>query len=146
MSTPPPLDEMLCFAMYTAAIAINRAYKPALDRLGITYPQFLVLQALQEEEDGRTVGAIGERLMLDSSTITPLVKRMEAAGLVRRTRNPDDERQVRVHLTERGAALWADSGCLAEVMAERSRLDPDALATFNRQVRELHRVMAAHAG
>lgn len=90
---PLPLDAQLCFSLYTATIAINRAYKPVLDRLGITYPQFLVLQALREHPD-RTIGQIAERLSLESSTITPLVKRLEAAGLVSRTRDPKDERQV----------------------------------------------------
>src|SRR5688572_22363712 len=92
-----PLEGQLCFSIYSATLAINRLYKPMLDRLGITYPQYLVLSVLWEE-DGQTIGAIAERLALEPSTITPLVKRLEAAGLVGRLRNPADERQVQVRL------------------------------------------------
>src|SRR5262245_33678212 len=96
------LDEQLCFSLYGASMAIGRAYKPLLDALEITYPQYLVLSALWEC-DGLSIGAIGERLGLDSSNVTPLVKRMETAGFVARQRNPADERQVVVTLTARGA-------------------------------------------
>lgn len=98
------LDRQLCFAVYAATHAINRAYKPLLDRLGITYPQYLVLMVLWEEND-QTVKAIGDRLLLDSGTLTPLLKRMEGQGLVARRRDSADERQVRVRLTQRGADL-----------------------------------------
>jgi DNA-binding MarR family transcriptional regulator len=98
----PTLDEQLCFSLYGASMAINRAYKPLLDALEITYPQYLVLSTLWET-DGLSIGAIAERLGLDSSNVTPLVKRMEAAGLVSRLRNPSDERQVVVSLTDAGA-------------------------------------------
>ncbi len=98
------LDEQFCFAVYSTAHALNRAYKPLLDRLGVTYPQYLVLLALWAE-DGRGVGSLGEQLMLESSTLTPLLKRMEAAGLLRRERNPEDERQVIVRLTSKGRKL-----------------------------------------
>lgn len=114
MSVPLPLDDQLCFSLYAATIAINRAYKPVLDRLGITYPQFLVLQTLNEAEDGRSIGAIAERLALEPSTITPLAKRLEAAGLVTRIRNPADEREVRVRLTDAGRARWAETGASAQ--------------------------------
>jgi MarR family transcriptional regulator, organic hydroperoxide resistance regulator len=136
MSVPLPLDQQLCFSLYAASMAVGRAYKPLLDALGITYPQYLVLHALWEQ-DGRSVGAIAERLALESSTITPLVKRMEAAGLVERRRNPDDERQVRVLLTEAGQAMRARCGCLAERLLERSRLSLDQLAALNGQVQAL---------
>src|SRR6201996_5070814 len=107
------LDDQLCFAIYSAGIAINRAYRPLLDALEITYPQYLVLLALWER-DGQTIGAIAERLALESSTITPLVKRLEAGGLLARERNPADERQVFVRLTEAGRAMQERSTCLAE--------------------------------
>ncbi len=100
MPDPAPaltLDDQLCFSLYGASLAINRAYKPLLDALEITYPQYLVLSALWEV-DGQSVGAIADRLGLDSSNVTPLVKRMEAAGLLSRRRNPTDERQVVVSL------------------------------------------------
>ena len=98
------LDAQFCFAVYSAAHALNRAYKPLLDRLGVTYPQYLVLLALWGE-DGRSVGSLGAQLMLESSTLTPLLKRMETAGLLKRERNPADERQVTVHLSAKGRRL-----------------------------------------
>src|SRR5258705_5101758 len=93
-----PLEDQLCFSLYATTIAINRAYKPMLDSLGITYPQYLVLSTLWEE-DKRTITAIADRLALEPSMITPLVKRLEAAGFVGRRRNPADQRQVHVRLT-----------------------------------------------
>ena len=96
--TPRPLDEQLCFTLYATSIAVTRMYKPMLDRMGITYPQYLVLAALGER-DGLTVGAIADRLALESSTVTPPIKRMEQAGLVERRRSKEDERQVNVFLT-----------------------------------------------
>jgi len=98
------LDEQLCFAIYSAGHAFNRVYKPLLDRLGLTYPQYLAMLALWEQ-DAVTVKAIGDRLQLDSGTLTPLLKRLEAAKLVLRTRNAKDERQVQVTLTPAGRAL-----------------------------------------
>ena len=136
MSVAAPLDSQLCFSLYAASMAVNRTYKPLLDRLGITYPQYLVLLTLWEG-DGRMVGAIAARLGLDSSTVTPLVKRLEVAGLVTRTRNPKDERQVQVHLTERGAALQEECGCLAEALVERSGLAGKQLARLNNDVQVL---------
>jgi DNA-binding MarR family transcriptional regulator len=137
-----PLDDQLCFSLYATSMAITRAYKPMLDRLGITYPQYLVLHALWEE-DGRTVGAIAERLSLESSTITPLVKRLEAAGFVTRERNPDDERQVRVRLSDRGAAMREECGCLGEHLLERAGMSVDQLGTLNHQVQALWRALRA---
>lgn len=136
MSVAAPLDSQLCFSLYAASMAVNRTYKPLLDRLGITYPQYLVLLTLWEG-DGRMVGAIAARLGLESSTVTPLVKRLEVAGLVTRTRNPKDERQVQVHLTERGAALQEECGCLAEALVERSGLAGKQLARLNNDVQVL---------
>ena len=101
---PLRLDNQLCFAVYSTAHAFNRVYKPLLDKLGLTYPQYLVMLVLWEQ-DGVAVKEIGERLYLDSGTLTPLLKRMEAAGLVKRTRSTEDERQVLVALTPQGQAL-----------------------------------------
>ena len=98
------LGNQLCFAIYSAGHAFNRAYKPLLGRLGLTYPQYLVMLVLWER-DGLSVKEIGERLFLDSGTLTPLLKRLEAAHLVRRTRSAADERQVLVALTAQGGAL-----------------------------------------
>jgi DNA-binding MarR family transcriptional regulator len=106
--TPPDLDlaNFLCFAIYSANSAFNRTYKPLLDRLGLTYPQYLVMIALWAQDD-QTVGSIGQRLYLETSTLTPLLKRLEAAGLVSRVRDSQDERQVRIRLTDAGRALRA---------------------------------------
>ncbi len=136
MSAAALLDSQLCFSLYAASMAVSRTYKPLLDRLGITYPQYLVLLALWEE-DSRMVGAIATRLGLDSSTVTPLVKRLETAGLLTRTRTPDDERRVQVRLTERGAALREECGCLAEALIERSGMKGTQLAALNRDIQAL---------
>jgi DNA-binding MarR family transcriptional regulator len=98
------LEQQLCFAVYAASHAFTRFYKPLLARLGVTYPQYLALLTLWEE-DGLSVTAIGDRLLLDSGTLTPVLKRLEALGLVTRTRSTTDERQVLIRLTERGSAM-----------------------------------------
>jgi MarR family transcriptional regulator, organic hydroperoxide resistance regulator len=98
------LDNQICFAVYSTAHAFNRVYKPLLDRLGLTYPQYLVMLVLWEH-DGIPVKDIGERLFLDSGTLTPLLKRLEAAQFIKRTRSTEDERQVLIALTPQGQAL-----------------------------------------
>jgi MarR family transcriptional regulator, organic hydroperoxide resistance regulator len=142
MSAPLPLDNQLCFALYATSMAIQRTYKPLLDQLGITYPQYLVLLTLWEE-DGRSVGAIAERLALESSTVTPLVKRLETAGLVARARNPADERQVHVTLTPAGHAIRQRCGCLGERLLERSGTSLDRLATLNTDIQALRAALTA---
>jgi DNA-binding MarR family transcriptional regulator len=137
LDSPPdslPLDEHLCFAIYSANIAINRAYRPVLDRLGITYPQYLVMNVLWEK-NGQSVGAIADRLALESSTITPLVKRLEAAEFVQRQRNPDDERQVVVTLCPKGVALRRDATCLAATLLKRSGAPVSDLVHLTEEVR-----------
>ena len=128
------LGNQLCFAVYSTAHAFNRVYKPLLDRLGLTYPQYLVMLALWER-DGVPVKDIGERLFLDSGTLTPLLKRLEAAGLVSRLRDAAGERQVRITLTAAGRALkqkakgipkalFCASGLtLADILALRGKLE-----------------------
>lgn len=101
---PLLLSNQLCFAVYSTAHAFNRVYKPLLDRLALTYPQYLVMLVLWER-DGVPVKDIGERLFLDSGTLTPLLKRLEAAQLIKRTRSTEDERQVLIALTPQGQAL-----------------------------------------
>jgi MarR family transcriptional regulator, organic hydroperoxide resistance regulator len=98
------LANFLCFSIYSANLAFGRAYKPILDKLGLTYTQYIALVALSEE-DGQTVGALGEKLFLESNTLTPLLKKLEATGYIRRHRDPADERQVRVSLTPAGREL-----------------------------------------
>lgn len=113
------LDQQLCFAVYAAAHAFNRFYKPLLGPLGLTYPQYLVLLVLWEA-DAQTVSGIGERLMLDSGTLTPLLKRLEAAGFVSRVRSERDERQVLVRLTDAGKALQATAEGFPEMILDAS--------------------------
>ena len=133
LTDPLPLDAQLCFAMYSANIAINRVYRPVLEQLGLTYPQYLVMSALWQQ-DAQTVGAIAERLALESSTITPLVKRLETAGFLNRERNPEDERQVIVTLSPKGRALHRESKCLSETLLERSGLPPAELVRLNAEI------------
>src|ERR1700759_3908552 len=105
---PLPLDRQLGFSLYGAFMAVSRTYKPWLDKLGLTYPQYLVLSVLWENDD-QTISGIASFLDLESSTITPLVKRLEEAGHVVRQRNPFDERQVKVSLTDKGRAMRAET-------------------------------------
>ena len=109
------LDEFLCFEVYSANHAFNRVYQPLLDKLHLTYPQYLVMVLLWEL-DGQTVGELGERLSLESNTLTPLLKRLEALNYIKRGRDSADERQVRARLTEKGRRLRAKAlhipGCI----------------------------------
>ena len=141
---PVPLDSQLFFSLYAASIAINRAYKPMLDSLGITYPQYLVLSTLWET-DGRTIGGIADRLALEPSTVTPLVKRLELAGFVGRQRNPADERQVQVRLTGKGKGLRGDTACLNDALLVQSGLTVPEIAELNDQVRALLGALGCYA-
>ncbi|OWO95402.1 MarR family transcriptional regulator [Rhizobium esperanzae] len=111
------LDNFICFAVYTASHALNRVYKPLLDELGLTYPQYLAMVALWEQ-DAQTVGGLGERLFLESSTLTPLLKRLEIAGYIRRERSTEDERVVVIRLSAAGIRLKEKAigipGCIVE--------------------------------
>jgi DNA-binding MarR family transcriptional regulator len=134
------LDNQICFTLYATSLAITRTYKPMLDAMGITYPQYLVLSVLGEatdEDGGATVGAIAHRLSLESSTITPLVKRLEQAGLVTRQRSTADERQVQVRLTEAGRALLQQCDCLGETLVAKSAMTLEQLDALNRQVQAM---------
>lgn len=133
---PLPLDAQLCFSLYSTSIAINRLYKPMLDSLGVTYPQYLVLSTLWER-DGQTISAIAERLALEPSTITPLMKRLEVAGFVSRQRNPEDERQVQVFLTAKGTGLRAQVSCLTDALLANSKLNIPQMVALNAQIRAL---------
>lgn len=98
------LSHFLCFAVYSANLAFGRAYKPILDAIGLTYTQYIAMVALSEQGD-QTVGALGEKLFLESNTLTPILKKLEQVGYISRIRNPADERQVRVSLTVAGRRL-----------------------------------------
>jgi DNA-binding MarR family transcriptional regulator len=136
MNQPLPLKEQLCFSIYATDIAINRLYKPLLDSLGVTYPQYLVLSTLWEK-DGQTISAIAGRLALEPSTITPLVKRLEAAGFVSRQRSLADERSVHVRLADAGKSLMERAGCLTDTLLERSGMTPADLIDLNRKISRL---------
>ena len=140
MAAALPLDDQLCFSLYAASMAVNRVYKPLLDGLGITYPQYFVMHALWEA-DGLTVGTIAERLALESSTVTPLLKRLENAGFLTRARNPADERQVHVRLTAKGRKLREQCGCLAEAVLAQTGASAGELAELNRQVQLLREAL-----
>lgn len=142
---PVPLDDQVCYAIYSAGMAIQRLYKPLLDQLGLTYSQYLVLNVLWRDDE-QTVGKIGEKLALESSTLTPLLKRLEVAGLLRRTRNPDNERQVVIALTEQGRALQSKAGCLGDALLESSGETPADLGALNREIRRLRENIYARIG
>ena len=127
------LDSMLCFAVYAAGHAFTRFYKPRLDALGLTYPQYLVFLVLWEG-DGLTVKALGERLLLDSGTITPLLKRLEARGLVERRRDAEDERQVRVLLTEAGRSLREQAQSIPLAVGKASGLSMDGADALRQEL------------
>ncbi|MCA0145824.1 MarR family winged helix-turn-helix transcriptional regulator [Blastococcus sp. LR1] len=109
------LDDQLCFALYAASRAVTARYRPMLDELGLTYPQYLVMMLLWET-DNQTVGQLGNRLALDSGTLSPLLKRLTAAGLVSRHRRVEDERSVSIALTDAGRALREKSVAISEEM------------------------------
>lgn len=136
---PLPLDRQLGFGLYSAFMAVSRTYKPWLDKLGLTYPQYLVMCVLWEDDD-QTIGGIASRLDLEPSTITPLVKRLEQAGHVVRQRNPADERQVNVRLTPEGRAVRADTRTLAEALyskSTRAGISVKDVGDLNTQVKTL---------
>ncbi len=142
---PVALDDQLCYAIYSAGIAIQRLYKPLLDELGLTYPQYLVLVILWRQ-DGQTVGGLAEQLALESSTLTPLLKRLEAAGLVIRTRNPLNERQVVITLTDQGRALKDKSACVGLSLLTASGRSEEELRALNRTIRKLRDDVYSHTG
>jgi DNA-binding MarR family transcriptional regulator len=123
------LGEQLCFALYSTMAAMNKVYHKLLRELGVTYPQYLVLLVLWER-DGLMVSEIGERLFLDSATLTPLLKRMEAAGLLQRARAKDDERQVIVSLTGRGRELKRRAAAVPDGIFCATECTPDELASI----------------
>ncbi len=130
------LESQVCFALYAASRATTAAYRPALAALDLTYPQYLVLLALWEH-DGLTVGDLGRRLQLDSGTLSPLLRRLERNGVVRRHRDPDDERRVTVELTPHGRDLRDDAPLVQRSLLDCIDLDTDELRTLRSL---LHRI------
>jgi MarR family transcriptional regulator, organic hydroperoxide resistance regulator len=130
---PLALDNQFCFALYSASLAMTKTYKPFLDKLGLTYPQYLVMLVLWEEDD-ILVKAIGEKLFLDSGTLTPLLKRLEASSLIARTRDEADERQVRITLTKEGRALKKKAQGIPHQVLCASGQTQDALENLRGQL------------
>ena len=130
------LDHQLCFALYSASLAMTKLYKPLLEPLKLTYPQYLVMLVLWEG-DGITVSQLGERLALDSGTLTPLLKRLEAALLVQRLRDAADERRVLLQLTAAGRALKARAGAVPAAIAQASGCSLSELSELKSQLRAL---------
>lgn len=139
------IDNFVCFALYSAGHAFTRLYKPLLDPLGLTYPQYLVMAVLWEK-DGGTVGEIGEKLLLESSTLTPLLKRLETAKLIRRTRDQKDERVVRIHLTKDGAALKQKAADIPQAIGCATKLTIPEVTKLTAEIKALReKLLAAQA-
>lgn len=130
------LDNQVCFALYSASLAMTRLYKPLLEPLGLTYPQYLVLLVLWER-DGLAVNELGERLFLDSGTLTPLLKRMETAGWLQRQRASDDERRVIVSLTAEGKALKRRAQSVPRALAAATGCSADELVALTQRLQQL---------
>ena len=130
------LDQQLCFALYSSSLAMTKLYKPVLEPLGITYPQYLVLLVLWET-DALAVGELGHRLFLDSGTLTPLLKRMESAGLLQRARDTADERRVVVSLSNDGRALRRAAASVPEQVACATGCELDELAELTARLQSL---------
>jgi DNA-binding MarR family transcriptional regulator len=139
--TAPLLDEQLSFALYSASLAMTKAYRPMLEALGLTYPQYLVMMALWEG-DAPGVSELGERLGLDTGTLTPLLKRLEAAGLVERRRPPEDERRVEVRTTAAGRALRRQAAGVAARITARTGCSAAELVQLRRRLLRLRDTIA----
>jgi DNA-binding MarR family transcriptional regulator len=136
----PRVDQQLCFALYSTLHAAHKVYAPLLAAIGLTYPQYLVMLVLWEADDV-TVKAIGERLHLDSGTLTPLLKRLEASGLLARARDPKDERQVRIKLTEKGRDMRRQARPIPEQMARAMGRSPDDLKAVRKELRRIRNAL-----
>ncbi|MGO4280581.1 MULTISPECIES: transcriptional regulator, SarA/Rot family [Cupriavidus] len=130
------LDQQLCFALYSTSLAMTKIYKPILGELGLTYPQYLVMLVLWET-DKLTVSALGERLTLDSGTLTPLLKRLEVAGFVARARDDEDERRVLVSLTDAGRRLRASAEGIPEKMLCATQCSIEEIQTLTARLHEM---------
>ena len=140
MIDPLQLDRFICFSIYAAHHALNRLYAPLLEPLGLTYPQYLVMVVLWER-DRIPVSQIGERLALESNTLTPLLKRMQSACLVERMRGEADERQVLVSLTARGRALQDQARRIPACILEATQMDEKRIAALNSELQTLNHAL-----
>lgn len=130
------LDNQLCFALYSTSLAMTRVYKPLLDALGLTYPQYLAMLVLWEK-DGLMVSELGERLYLDSGTLTPLLKRLESSGLIARLRDVEDERRVHITLTADGRKLKDRAASIPGCVLRASQCSLPELTALTQQVQAL---------
>jgi DNA-binding MarR family transcriptional regulator len=142
-SAPLRLDQQLCFSLYSAQLAMTKVYRKLLASLELTYPQYLVMLVLWEG-DSLTVSQIGERLFLDSATLTPLLKRLEVAGLLTRQRAAEDERQVVISLTAEGRALRRKAGAIPEAIFCASGCELDELLQLKSQLDGLRKHLSQH--
>ncbi len=143
-NAPLQLDSFLCHAIYMAGHAFSRVYQPLLRRLGLTYPQYLTMVALWQQ-DGQTVGALGEKLMLESSTLTPLLKRLEALGHLIRSRDPTDERQVLIRLTDQGRNLKRQAVDIPGCVLDASGMTAKDLRALQARIADLTASLLAYA-
>lgn len=138
MSDPLKLDKFICFSIYAAHHALNRLYAPLLEPLGLTYPQYIVMVVLWER-DNIKVSEIGMRLSLESNTLTPLLKRMEKAGLVKRVRSQADERQVIISLAEYGQTLQSMARDIPACVIAATKMTAERIEIINQELGALHR-------
>ena len=136
------LDNQLCFALYSTSLAMTKLYKPLLDELGLTYPQYLTMLVLWEQ-DGLTVSELGQRLYLDSGTLTPLLKRLEVSGLISRIRAVEDERRVHITLTAAGRKLKAQAAKIPGCILSASQCSIPELTALTQQVQALRQRLVA---
>ena len=140
---PLALDNQFCFALYSASLAMTKTYKPFLDKLGLTYPQYLVMLVLWQQDDV-LVKTIGEQLFLDSGTLTPLLKRLEASSLIVRARDESDERQVRITLTKEGRALKKKAQDIPYQVLCASGQSPDELMDMRARLSRVRNDLVRH--
>ena len=136
------LDKQLCFALYSTSLAMTKIYKPLLDELGLTYPQYLAMLVLWEE-DGLMVSELGQRLYLDSGTLTPLLKRLEASGFITRIRAVEDERRVHITLTSSGRKLKTKAAKIPACILSASQCSISEISDLTRQIQSLRQQLAA---
>ena len=136
------LDSQLCFALYSTSLAMTKFYKPLLDALGLTYPQYLAMLVLWEK-DGLMVSELGQRLYLDSGTLTPLLKRLETSGFITRIRAVKDERRVHIALTSSGRKLKAKAAKIPSCILSASQCSISEISDLTRQVQSLRQHLAA---
>ena len=139
------LDKQLCFGLYAASHAMTKAYRPYLKELGLTYPQLLVMMALWER-DALTVSALGEMLLLDSGTLSPLLKRLESAGLVQKTRQKQDERQVRVTLTPAGSSLRSGAAEMRRKIVCALGMSAEEVAQMRAELNAIMKTLSQDSG